>query len=1092
MNTDLTVKADEEESSSNLNTSLDNKVNQQQNDTPTRRSQRQIERVERTTLEKIKEENQKLLKEANQQKNQIAKESTNDNQFNNDNEDQIEIEQEPIKQATKDDEDDEQQLLISDLSFRNETDTSLSMLNESDKSEILLTSTTTNELNKSTTTKNKRSPRVVAVENVIVERVSTRPQRQRKIPKRWEDAEIEVGSFRRLSNAEKPIKQEKKANDKSPAANKSAIIAVDKLTIDNLSEGMTKDFVIKLTDIKTENLNFLQADNTEIKEQQIVENDDKLKEEDIRSDENELVKDNNEQIENKLETAIIEECKLKSREENQVEIKDNLINEIVNEDIIKEEKKVLAKEEEEKVIKEDENTTKDTSKEEHNTIIEEEKVIKEEKIEKQVDQSKEIKEEDNLSNEDKFKIENEKTTATESSISKLATESSISKLASESIENSSKKESASYEKQKKSSSFSSVKTPIKSDIQSKSSSGSGSSEEIGEDDQEWESEDDPDKLWCICRKPHNNRFMIQCDQCRDWFHGKCVSISQSQGMQYEKQGKKWFCIKCREEQQNDRILIPDKKKIFKDKIKELTPLNKPKSSLTLNVNKRKSLDSLIQKKPKPLDNNQGELKERRKSSLDSLTHLDKKIKKSPPDLAHRDKPKLSRSYSTDEELKLKKLIKSKKTELINKKLSSSFSELKEQRKSSPSIDRSSSVDSTSQDKQSNQSKSDSLKNETIKLNQQQEQLKLKDDKKKKSSISLDPFIGDLFKPAEPVIIQKTKKLSSLHRSNSISSSDAGVSGSLICVYLECKRPHKKLNDKESVYCSKECLEKHVKESISLVRKIKLSNAKTNLERKSVKEDDKKVTLVEKRSGKYLSGNNAITEDKILDHIWSNPTFEILLPTTRKHSTNDSLSSSNKKQQQTSSTNASSNPQNSLKDQKSSSTAAAATATANAAVTTKESTTSSTKETSDYKRAKNESEIVRYNVKKQLKKAFSTRLENCKDLDIERSEMKKIASKIENELFNYFKEANSKYKNKFRSLLFNLSDAKNEGLFRKVLTMKLQADKLVRMSSEDLASPELAKWRERENRHSIEMIKKDAEQQAHQIVVKKTHKGKLNI
>lgn len=49
-------------------------------------------------------------------------------------------------------------------------------------------------------------------------------------------------------------------------------------------------------------------------------------------------------------------------------------------------------------------------------------------------------------------------------------------------------------------------------------------------DESWNSEDDPDRLWCICKKPHNNRFMICCDLCEDWFHGKCVGVTKSMGM----------------------------------------------------------------------------------------------------------------------------------------------------------------------------------------------------------------------------------------------------------------------------------------------------------------------------------------------------------------------------------------------------------------------------------------------------------------------------------------------------------------------------------------------------------------------------------
>ena len=31
----------------------------------------------------------------------------------------------------------------------------------------------------------------------------------------------------------------------------------------------------------------------------------------------------------------------------------------------------------------------------------------------------------------------------------------------------------------------------------------------------------PDE-YCICRGPYNNRFMICCDECDEWYHGTCV------------------------------------------------------------------------------------------------------------------------------------------------------------------------------------------------------------------------------------------------------------------------------------------------------------------------------------------------------------------------------------------------------------------------------------------------------------------------------------------------------------------------------------------------------------------------------------------
>ena len=47
------------------------------------------------------------------------------------------------------------------------------------------------------------------------------------------------------------------------------------------------------------------------------------------------------------------------------------------------------------------------------------------------------------------------------------------------------------------------------------------------------SEDDPERLWCICKQPHNNRFMICCDNCLDWYHGKCVGITKRMGKERE-------------------------------------------------------------------------------------------------------------------------------------------------------------------------------------------------------------------------------------------------------------------------------------------------------------------------------------------------------------------------------------------------------------------------------------------------------------------------------------------------------------------------------------------------------------------------------
>jgi histone demethylase JARID1 len=31
-------------------------------------------------------------------------------------------------------------------------------------------------------------------------------------------------------------------------------------------------------------------------------------------------------------------------------------------------------------------------------------------------------------------------------------------------------------------------------------------------------------LYCICRKPYDNRAMIACDQCDEWYHFDCINV----------------------------------------------------------------------------------------------------------------------------------------------------------------------------------------------------------------------------------------------------------------------------------------------------------------------------------------------------------------------------------------------------------------------------------------------------------------------------------------------------------------------------------------------------------------------------------------
>ena len=69
----------------------------------------------------------------------------------------------------------------------------------------------------------------------------------------------------------------------------------------------------------------------------------------------------------------------------------------------------------------------------------------------------------------------------------------------------------------------------------------------------------------------------------------------------------------------------------------------------------------------------------------------------------------------------------------------------------------------------------------------------------------------------------------------------------------------------------------------------------------------------------------------------------------------------------------------------------------------------------------------------------------------------LGRSIEGELYWLLGSAGKEYREKFRSLHFNLNDPKNPDLRTQVLTGKIPPRDLVRMSAHELASSELNKW-----------------------------------
>jgi Transcription factor S-II (TFIIS), central domain/BRK domain len=139
------------------------------------------------------------------------------------------------------------------------------------------------------------------------------------------------------------------------------------------------------------------------------------------------------------------------------------------------------------------------------------------------------------------------------------------------------------------------------------------------------------------------------------------------------------------------------------------------------------------------------------------------------------------------------------------------------------------------------------------------------------------------------------------------------------------------------------------------------------------------------------------------------------------------------------------------------------------------------------------EQERQNVRNILNGTLKARMSDFEHPEISKmsdDDIAAFAKDVEREMFLFFnRDTRDKYKTKYRSLKFNLSDVKNKTLLEKICARKVTAKQLVELPASALASEELAKWRETENKHTLEIItKSELESLAQNKIVVKTHKG----
>ncbi|RXG71362.1 PHD finger protein 3 [Armadillidium vulgare] len=500
-----------------------------------------------------------------------------------------------------------------------------------------------------------------------------------------------------------------------------------------------------------------------------------------------------------------------------------------------------------------------------------------------------------------------------------------------------------------------------------------------DDDNDFENEvedDDPERLWCICEKPHNNRFMICCDRCEDWFHGSCVGVTKSMGKQMEQRKVQWICPNCKKAERAIKGFSSPKKEIFKSA--KILPRS-PEVQITneISLKKKEKSNGKISKKQendsKPKEKTEPRVLVYEKSSgivlsgtsAPTLNILPDWLKENPSYTTLQ--PAMMNSIQTDPKTGIKRInLEAFGLKPAKPKIDRSFS-FQEKIDSVP-------ISSAKKEKMKSSIKllkhSEVLEIEKGKKAEQQEKLLRKEEKKKKKKLSLSLS-------TESPSPKKEKR-------NSIDLSEFYGSVGLK------KTPVDKLSSR----------------SISLSEETAPSSPSST--KKSVVKDFVRDGPLSKKPG----------------------------------------------------------------------------------IKSPEAADKSASQKSDTMKHR---ESVRKFLYDALHKRKSEVPKEFKDLTDEN--LKLLCKEIEEQFFMTFnKDVGLKYKTRCRSLIFNIKDSKNGGLFRQILSRTIPPEKLANMTSEELASKELAEWREREEKKELEAIQKHELERialGNQYIMK-SHKGEIVI
>ncbi|ETN65750.1 hypothetical protein AND_002473 [Anopheles darlingi] len=555
-------------------------------------------------------------------------------------------------------------------------------------------------------------------------------------------------------------------------------------------------------------------------------------------------------------------------------------------------------------------------------------------------------------------------------------------------------------------------------------------------DESWNSEDDPDRLWCICRQPHNNRFMICCDSCEDWFHGKCVNITKAMGQQMEHDGIEWTCPNClkkkadRQQPKMTEFLIPTGSNLSAQTSTSNTILQ---DAVILAVADEASPNACIvcskQAKPNSIYCSDDCIRKHAGSVPMAKTDKakDRRPSVAPSTPTTPTEPILSSPSSSTETI----IVMERTTgRCLAGKFGPTAENIKQWLQEHPTY-------------------------EVVPPGSPQAAIILK-------------------KQAAARRIQLANEASVKKSTLGSPTTSSGGSGGSQSPKMQTQL---KVNDQKKMVIVSSAATAPTGSTSSPRTPGATGKAPLNTGVQSVS----KSTLVQKT----ITGTNRGTA--------TSPTTAGSIQRTNSGVIGQSKANVSGSPAGAASGTSSGSPSLATKPPKKPTTSSSANSSVSGehgAPNNKQQTTPTGKSATTPG-----GENIRVTVKKTLKEHLMQRTAELKEDStiprLKEEEIDRFVKETEGELFALFnKDTGMKYRAKYRSLVFNIKDRKNLSLFQKICEKIIEPKQLVRMTADELASQELAQWRENETKHQLEMIKKTELESlacAKNYVVK-THKG----